>query len=191
MIDPRYKWLLETLAANNGSPKMLSAALTLYGSHEVPGPGSNPAIMEMRKTISAISPIKATGVRAYTDDDIAWCGLFMAYCAHLAGKEFPDYPLWAMNWAGFGTKSPEPGLGDVLVFKRTNTKGQTVGGHVALYVGEDEACFHILGGNQSNSVTIMRKAKAQLVAARRPIYRVQPLNVRPFHLAATGAVTTN
>jgi cell wall-associated NlpC family hydrolase len=35
-------------------------------------------------------------------------------------------------------------LGDVLVFRRGG------GGHVALYVGEDEEAFHVLGGNQAD-----------------------------------------
>ena len=91
--------------------------------------------------------------------------------------------LWALSWSAFGAKSPTASLGDVLVFVRNG------GGHVGLYVGEDASAFHVLGGNQSDQVCITRVAKARLYAARRPLYRVQPDNVRPIHLEATGALS--
>ena len=35
-------------------------------------------------------------------------------------------------------------------------------GHVGLYLGEDATHFHILGGNQTNNVSITRIAKVRL-----------------------------
>jgi hypothetical protein len=55
----------------------------------------------------------------------------------------------------------------------------------------DASAFHVLGGNQSDSVCITRIAKARLYAARRPLYRVEPANVRPIRLEATGALSLN
>ena len=75
--------------------------------------------------------------------------------------------------------------GDVLVFKR---KG---GGHVGLYVGHDASAFHVLGGNQSDRVSITRLSRNRLVAVRRPAYRAQPANVRPIPLAASGSLSVN
>ena len=99
----------------------------------------------------------------------------------------PRLYLAALEWAAFGTSVPKGGaaLGDVLVFKR---KG---GGHVGLYVGHDASAFHVLGGNQSDRVTISRLSKQRLVAARRPAYRAQPANVRPIPLAASGSLSVN
>ena len=72
-------------------------------------------------------------------------------------------------------------LGDVLVFARGN------GGHVGIYVGEDFEAFHVLGGNQSDRVSIARKPKARALGARRCPWRInQPQNVRRIHRAATG-----
>ena len=82
--------------------------------------------------------------------------------------------------------APEAALGDVLVFARP--KG---GGHVGLYVGEDETAFHVLGGNQSDAVSITRIAKTRCIAIRRPIYREQPASMAPVQLAATGAMSVN
>lgn len=164
------------LAAEPG-PKMLIEALKLYGTKEQPGNGDNPEIMEWAYN---------TGLkRVYSGDSVPWCGLFMAVVAHRAGKQFPDSPLWALNWAKFGTKVDRPMLGDVIVFKRPS------GGHVAIYVGEDATTWHVLGGNQSDAVTITRIAKARSVAYRRPVYNVQPDNIRVIKLSATGPVSSN
>ena len=49
-----------------------------------------------------------------------------------------------------------------MVFSRTG------GGHVGFYVGEDKDAYHILGGNQSDMVSIARVAKDRHVATRWP-----------------------
>jgi uncharacterized protein (TIGR02594 family) len=156
---------------------MLLEALKLYGTKEQPGNSDNPEI---------IAWAAETGLsRVYSRDSIPWCGTFMAVVAHRAGKDFPDAPLWALNWAKFGVSVPKPMLGDVIVFKRPE------GGHVALYVGEDKAYWHVLGGNQSDAVTVTRIAKNRAVAYRRPVYTIQPANVRTIKMAADGPVSTN
>jgi cell wall-associated NlpC family hydrolase len=77
-------------------------------------------------------------------------------------------------------------LGDVLVFKRQG------GGHVGLYVGEDKDAYHVLGGNQSDSVSITRILKDRLHAARRCTWKTaQPANVRRVFLSGSGAVSQN
>jgi hypothetical protein len=99
----------------------------------------------------------------------------------------PRLYLAALEWAAFGTSVPKgaAALGDVLVFKR---KG---GGHVGLYIGHDTSAFHVLGGNQSDRVSITRLSRNRLVAVRRPPYRAQPANVRPIPLAASGSLSVN
>lgn len=180
-LPQKYAWLgLEP------GPKMLVEALADYGTHEVVGHGSNPKIIAWREEIATISPVKAAGVKDYTDDDIAWCGLAMAHWAHQAGKEFPDRPLWARNWSGFGVKADVPKLGDILVFAREGG-----GGHVGLCVGTDDDAYHVLGGNTSNAVSIARLSKARLLSARRPDYHITPPNVRVIHMGADGPLSEN
>lgn len=174
MLPERYGWL-----AREPGPKMLVEALKLFGTMEKPGSANNPVILSWAKEVGA------EVADVYKADSIPWCGLFMAVVAKRAGKEVPTHPLWALSWSAFGAKSPAAGLGDVLVFVRNG------GGHVGLYVGEDGSAFHVLGGNQSDRVCITRVAKARLYAARRPLYRVQPANVQPNHLASSGALSLN
>ncbi len=174
MLPARYAWL-----AREPSPKMLVEALKLFGTMEASGKANNPVILAWAKEIGG------EVADAYLADSIPWCGLFMAVVAKRAGKEVPKHPLWALSWSAFGAKPPTPALGDVLVFTRNG------GGHVGLYVGEDGVAFHVLGGNQSDRVCITRIAKARLYAVRRPLYRVQPANVRRVVLASTGTLSTN
>jgi uncharacterized protein (TIGR02594 family) len=173
MLPKQYAWL-----ANEPGPKMIVEALSVYGLKEVDGPGNNATLMRWAR---ALGP----GVtKIFTADAVPWCGLAVGYWAMKAGKPRPASPLWARAWASWGSKSPKPSLGDVLVFNRPG------GAHVGLYVGEDKEAYHVLGGNQSNGVNIKRLAKARLVAARR-LYNKIPANVRPVHLSPTGAVSTN
>ncbi|MGE7157263.1 TIGR02594 family protein [Methylorubrum rhodesianum] len=168
-----YAWL-----AKEPGPRVLVEALALFGTKETPGAASNPTILAWAKE---------TGLaRDYTNDGIAWCGLFVATVVKRAGFEPVAKPLWARNWASFGTKADKASLGDVLVFSRDG------GGHVGLYVGEDASAYHVLGGNQSDQVCVSRIAKSRCLAVRRcPWKLAQPGNVRPVRLAAGGALSVN
>ena len=160
------------------SPKILVQAVKLIGTKEVVGKQHNPVIMDWAKELDL--------QKVYTADEIPWCGLFIAYCAHQAGVEVVDKPLWALSWANYGTKVTEPMLGDILTFKRDG------GGHVGLYVGEDKDCYHVLGGNQGNSVSVTRILKSRLYQARRTKWKVaQPVSVRKIQLSAKGAISKN
>lgn len=179
-LPAKYVWLLK-----EGSPKMLVEALSHYGTLEHKGKGNNPDITKWAKEIGE------DVARVYTADEIPWCGLFMAIVAKRSGKVIPNAPLWALNWGNFGRYAPEAMLGDVLVFVRKTSTGAKAG-HVGLYVGEDKAAFHVLGGNQSDAVTITRIAKNRLYTARRPIYAIgQPANVRKILLSVGGVLSTN
>lgn len=125
-------------------------------------------------------------ITGYSDDDIPWCGLFAAIVAHRAGKLVPEGPLWARNWLKFGSAVAKSTLGDVLVFPRPGG-----GGHVAFYIGEDKTMLHVIGGNQGNRFSITRIAKARCIGVRQPDYNAAPASVRPFMLAAAGALSRN
>jgi uncharacterized protein (TIGR02594 family) len=143
---------------------------------EVPGAANNPLIMSWAKQL---------GLREYNADAIPWCGLTMAFAALNSGKPVPAAPLWALSWAKFGTPVTTPMLGDILTFKRDG------GGHVSMYVGEDQTAYHCLGGNQGDAVSIIRIAKDRLYKAVRPPYNTQPANVRRIWLAADGELSKN
>lgn len=173
MIPEKYKWLLD-----EPGPKMLLEALKLYGKKEQPGTGNNPEILKWAAE---------TGLHhVYSADSVPWCGLFMAVVAKRADKEIPKDPLWARNWAKFGVNTGEPGLGDVLVFQRQQ------GGHVGLYIGEDDTAYFVLGGNQSDQVNITRVSKQRCIATRRPVWKIaQPDNIRKIILEPDGELSEN
>jgi uncharacterized protein (TIGR02594 family) len=169
-LPAEYAWL-----AHEGAPRMLVEALKLYGIKEVIGSGDNHVIVDWAKEIGV----------SYSHDETPWCGLMMAVVARRAGKELPPCPLWALDWKDhFGHAVAQPMLGDVMVFSRAG------GGHVSLYVGEDSACWHCLGGNQGDRVSFTRIPKTRQHWARRPDYTIQPANVRVVHLAASGAISS-
>lgn len=133
----------------------LKTAYGYMGTKEIAGPQSNSVIIGWAKKLGGWI------ASYYKNDDIPWCGLFVANCFAEHGMETANQALSALAWADWGQKSPVA-EGAVLVFKRTG------GGHVGFYVGEDSAAYHVLGGNQSDSVSITRIAKDRLVAVRWP-----------------------
>lgn len=171
-LPANYQWLLK-----EGAPRELLVAISLYGVHEFPGSANNPVIMQWAEDVHTTYPGDAT----------AWCGLYRAKVAHDAGWD--DHPngncLWALNWASWGVARIGPALLlDTLVKKRAG------GGHVTLYVGEDDECYHCLGGNQMNEVSIERIPKGDFVAIRHAPWRIaQPSNVRRVFLSPVGVPT--
>jgi uncharacterized protein (TIGR02594 family) len=96
-----------------------------------------------------------------------WCGDFVETCIRIALPSEPllgalgTNPYWARNWLLFG-QAVQPIIGAVLIFERGP------GGHVGFAIGHDYRNFFVLGGNQSDAVTIARIAKSRLLGARWP-----------------------
>lgn len=171
-LPKAYQWLqFET------APRHLLKALELYGVQETIGTMHNPIIMGWAKELGID--------KIYKSDEIPWCGLFMAIVIKRAEREPVDEFLRARSWANWGVNSPDPSLGDILVFVRSG------GGHVGIYVGEDSKAYHVLGGNQGNAVSIVRIDKARCIAVRRPEYHTPPPNIRSITLAASGSFSSN
>ncbi len=177
-LPKKYEWLLQ-----EQGPKMITEFLKIFGTAEVKGVGDNPVILGWAKEL---------GIKDYTHDSIAWCGLEQAIVATRAGKQIPVAPLWALNWLNFGIEVPidQAMFGDTLVFKRTDSEGHTAG-HVALYIAEDKEAFHAGGGNTSDMVTIARIVKSRCVGVRRPLYNVTPANIRKIFMGEDGPISQN
>lgn len=100
-----------------------------------------------------------------------WCGDLAQTPIRLTlpNEPFPgrvgENPYLARNWLDFG-KPCDPGVGAILVFYRGDPDG--IYGHVGFYWGEDDHHFYVLGGNQSNSVSITKIARGRLLGARWP-----------------------
>jgi uncharacterized protein (TIGR02594 family) len=179
-LPAKYQWLRKL----RGLPRTITLALAEYGTREVVGKGSNRTIIGWRDELNQAG-VKITG---FTDDDIPWCGLFAAIVAYRRKKlpaEVVKDPLWARNWAKYGKQAGTAQLGDILVFQRGS------GGHVGFYVAEDKTAYHVLGGNQSNAVTIARIAKNRCIAVRRPDYVRPPFSIGRYHVSAGGTLSTD
>jgi uncharacterized protein (TIGR02594 family) len=111
--------------------------------------------------------LKSDGRTLGDPSRLPWCGDFVETCIRigLPAEPFPDplgqNPYLARNWAALGVPT-EPAYGAILVFERGS------GGHVGFCVGADAASFAVLGGNQSDAVTIAHLAKPRLIACRWP-----------------------
>ena len=93
-------------------------------------------------------------------------------------------PYWARNWLLFG-RDTKPVPGAVLVFERGS------GGHVGFAVGQDDTHFFVLGGNQSDAVTVARLAKQRLLDACWPATFPPRLQRLPTMKPGAFLATTN
>lgn len=155
-------------------PAWLAEAKKHIGTKEVPGSQHNSKILGWLRALKAW----------WSDDETPWCGTFVAHC--LRQSELPVAKNWfrAKDWAAYGSnlRSTRVAPGAILVFAR---KG---GGHVGFYVGEDNVYYHVLGGNQSNGVNVMRIAKMRCIAIRWP--KDQPVLGGPVRLSG-GVVSVD
>ena len=180
-LPPRYAFL-----ANEGAPRLLVEGLKTFGTLEAPGRAISPEIFSWWTELGREGRTRVYGEKFFSDDAIPWCGLWMAIVAQRAGKPVPRLFLAAREWAAWGEAvTGAPKLGDVLVFTRAG------GGHVGLYVGEDDSAFHVLGGNQSDAVSVTRILKSRLLAARNSYAIGQPANCRRILIGEGGPLSTN
>jgi uncharacterized protein (TIGR02594 family) len=137
-------------------PWLIEAARHI-GLKEGVGKADNKVIMDWAKNLDA----------AFGDDETPWCGLFVAHCitTGLPNDPIPVNFLGARQWLRFGMVC-KPQLGSVLVFWRGSRDGWQ--GHVGFYWAEDATHYHVLGGNQSDQVSITRIARDRLLEGRWP-----------------------
>jgi uncharacterized protein (TIGR02594 family) len=146
------------------------------GMQEQRGPGSNRKLLDWADDLDI----------EYKSDDIPWCGLFVAHCvgSTLPAEVLPRSPLMARGWKSCGRQT-SPRLGAIMVFWRGSKEGSL--GHVGLYAGEDQQAYHILGGNQSDSVSVARISKRRLLEARWPATAAS-VESTPVHFAAGESI---
>lgn len=165
-------------------PAWLTAARKLLGTREAAGPANNPTIVGWGRRLGA----KVLGM-VYNADSTPWCGLFVAQCLDAGGIDLAAegfnrmrVAVRAKAWADWGSRLRPDRLapGAILVFDRQG------GGHVGFYLGEDAAAYHVLGGNQSDNVTVTRIAKDRLVASRWP--KGVPVIGGPVRMTSTAGM---
>jgi uncharacterized protein (TIGR02594 family) len=98
------------------------------------------------------------------DDETAWCAAFANAMLRRAGYAGTG-ALNARSFLTWGKKLDKPQLGCIVVFKRGNSSWQ---GHVAFFLADRGSKVEVLGGNQSNSVSIARYNKKDVLGYRWP-----------------------
>lgn len=167
----------ETLAAlfprttNDGDARpilWLEEAYRLIGVREISGPKSNPLILDWANDLDT----------HYPSDDIAWCGLFVAHCIRsaLPDEDLPANILGARQYEKFGHKC-DPQQGAVGVFWRKSKESGF--GHVGFLIGERTDAYQVLGGNQSDSISMAWVSKSRFLQARWPV-TFSPETKRPL-----------
>lgn len=187
VFGPRTEAALRQFLAQAGKPVVVDAVTDL------------PWIVEAKRVLgrhetrdkSWLSRWLRSDGRTLGDPEKApWCGDFVETCIRLALPGEPltgplgDNPYWARNWLRLGSEIT-PTYGAVVVFERGT------GGHVGFAVGQDETSLHVLGGNQSNAVTVARVAKSRLLGARWPATFARPLSTHLPRMTPGGQLSTN
>lgn len=139
-------------------PQWLKNAFRDLGVSEIAGKVANDRILEM---------FAKAGHPEITSDEVAWCaaaeGTWMEE-ANIKGTQ----SLAARSYLRFGKaldidkKIPR---GAVLIFKRGNSSWQ---GHVCNLLEDGGKTLTVIGGNQSNRVSVATYARAALIGARWP-----------------------
>lgn len=111
--------------------------------------------------------LKSDGKTLGDPAKLPWCGDFVETCVAVTMPSaiIPTNPYLARNWLQFGA-TVDPCFGSILVFWRGSRSGTS--GHVGFYYSEDDDNYHVLGGNQSNSVSVTSLAKNRFLGARLP-----------------------
>lgn len=136
-------------------PIWLSAARRHLGLAEWPGRRHNPSV---------VSFFAKAGFAGIKDDETPWCAAFIN--AVLADCDLPTTgKLTARSFLNWGVQCDQADTGAIAVFRRGQSSWQ---GHVGFVVGQDRTHITLLGGNQSDAVTIARFPRAKLLGFRWP-----------------------
>jgi uncharacterized protein (TIGR02594 family) len=136
-------------------PRWLLSALADLGVKEAPGVTDNPRVVAYHKATDG----------GDAPDAIAWCSSFVCYHVEHAGHRSTRSKA-ARSWVAFGTTLEEPRLGAIAVLSRGANPAL---GHVGFWIAGDADVCWLLGGNQSDAVTIAPFLRSRLVAVRWPI----------------------
>jgi uncharacterized protein (TIGR02594 family) len=145
---------ISPVAAGGREPPWLVWARSKLGIHEVSGAGDNAEIVSWFRF--------TTLAREFWHDATAWCSVFVNAAFGLNGIKGCGSAR-AVDWLGWGQRVETPYPGCVTVFKWADG-----GHHVALFLKGENGRVQVLGGNQSNAVTITWFPEASIMGYRAP-----------------------
>ena len=134
-------------------------AMQELGICERPGPKTNLRIAEYHESVGLS-----------VDDEVAWCSSFRNFCEEEAngegsGTNRPNARSW-LKWGNY-VDAALARIGDTVVFWRGARDGWK--GHVAFFLAwsKDRSRVLVLGGNQSNRVSVQWYSVDKILEFRR------------------------
>jgi len=130
-------------------PTWMSIAEGEIGTREHPGAANNIRVMEYHSATSG----------GEKPDSVPWCASFVCWCFEKAGMRHTRSKS-ARSYLTWGIPLDKPQMGCVVVLKR----GTPPSGHVGFWAGPER----ILGGNQSNAVSVKDYDESDVLSYRWP-----------------------
>lgn len=140
-------------------PPWMPLAWAELGQRETAGSESNARIAEYFHRV---------GHADLADDSVAWCAAFTGACLERAGLS-STRSLRARSYLDWGHAVGEAAYGAIAVLSRGSDPAL---GHVGFVVGSTEREIILLGGNQSNAVTVGAFDRRRLLALRMPTTQI-------------------
>ena len=116
----------------------VAEAERLSGVHEIKGQSHNPRIQEYLASVNL----------AGYPDETQWCAAFVNWCIKTAGYT-PFANAWADAWRNYGSPLKTPRIGAIA----------SMPNHVGFFVYMKNNVPYLLGGNQSNTISIAKAPK--------------------------------
>lgn len=140
-------------AKTDPQPKWLTLAIKEIGVKEIPGPRSNPVVVNYYKDV----------VGKGHADAVPWCAAFVGAMLVRAGEQSSG-SLMARSYLRYGEKcTAQPGA--IAVWPRGNSK---VYGHVNFVERVAGGSITCVGGNQGDAVTRQTYSKSRALGFRWP-----------------------
>ncbi len=136
-------------------PPWLAEAWAEFGQREIAGSGNNARITAFMKEL---------GHATLARDSVPWCAAFVGASLERAGIA-STRSLMARSYLKWGVELSEPRVGSVAVLTRGS---DAAAGHVGFVLGEAGGRLFLLGGNQSDQVSVAPFARSRLLGFRWP-----------------------
>lgn len=140
---------------NSKQPAWLDRAWADLGVHEAAGPANDARVLAYYRD---------AGHPEIASDSVAWCAAFVGACLDRSGITSSG-SLLARSYLTWGEAAGDDCIGAIAVFSRGTDQTQ---GHVGFLVGTAEDNLVILGGNQSDAVSVEFFPRDRLLGLRWP-----------------------
>ncbi len=154
-------------------PTWMLLAWSELGQRESAGATTNPRIEAY---------FRDAGHPEVDNDETAWCAAFVGAILERAGHRC-SRSLMARSYLKWGVDSEPPAPGAIAILSRGSDPAL---GHVGFLVAMTKDKIILLGGNQSNAVTVEAFDRRRLIALRRPKAATNPA-LAPVTVSASAA----